>query len=35
MMYVEPELTERLCDIYLQYGLAVAKKYADLGLIAL
>ena len=32
MMYVEPEFAERLCNDYLQYGLAAAKKYADLGL---
>lgn len=32
MMYVAPELAERLCNDYLQYGLAATKKYADLGL---
>jgi len=31
MMYLEPELTKRLCDIYLNIGLAVVKKYIEIG----
>lgn len=31
MMYLEPELTQRLCDIYLNIGLAVVKKYIEIG----
>lgn len=31
MMYLEPELTERLCEIYLNIGLAVVKKYIEIG----
>ena len=30
-MYLEPELTQRLCDIYLKIGLAVVKKYIEIG----
>ena len=32
MLYIEPEMAHRLCDIYLKYGLAVVKKYIDLGI---
>jgi uroporphyrinogen decarboxylase len=32
MMAVDEDLTQRLCDIYLKYGLAVVKKYKELGL---
>jgi len=31
MTYLEPELAHRLCDIYLNIGLAVVKKYIEIG----
>ncbi len=31
LMYTEPELAHRLCDLYLQNGLAVVRKYIELG----
>ena len=32
LMYTEPELAHRLCDLYLQNGLAVVRKYIELGI---
>jgi uroporphyrinogen decarboxylase len=32
LMFVEPDLAHRICDLYLQYGLAAARKYVDLGI---
>jgi len=32
MMYEEPELTQRICDVYLKAGMEVVKKYKEIGL---
>lgn len=31
MMYLEPEMTQELCDLYLKRGMAIAKKAIELG----
>jgi uroporphyrinogen decarboxylase len=31
MMYGDPDLTQRLCDVYVKYGLAVVEKYKEIG----
>jgi len=30
-MYIEPELAQRLCDVYLNYAMQVVKKYIEIG----
>jgi hypothetical protein len=31
MLYIDPELSHRLCDLYEKYALAVVKKYIEIG----